>query len=47
MGGFDHEKIRKLSNIPKQFDILSCMAVGKQLDESKLSKVQKDKEMLP
>ena len=44
MGGFDQEKIRKLSNIPKQFDILSCMAVGKQLDESKLSKVQKDKE---
>jgi hypothetical protein len=44
MGGFDQDKIRNLSNIPTKFDILACMAVGKNLDESKLSKVQKDKE---
>ena len=44
MGGFDEDKIRYLSNIPKEFDILACIAVGKQLNESKLSKVQKEKE---
>ncbi|MDA9211385.1 nitroreductase family protein [Methylophilaceae bacterium] len=44
MGGFDKEKIRNLSNIPINFDILACMVVGKKLDESKLSKIQKDKE---
>ena len=44
MGGFDQVKIRNLSNIPIEFDILACMVVGKNLDESKLSKVQKDKE---
>ena len=44
MGGFDQDKIRNLSNIPTKFDILACMVVGKNLDESKLSKVQKDKE---
>jgi len=44
MGGFDQDKIRYLSNIPEEFDILACMAVGKQLNESKLSKVQKEKE---
>ena len=44
MGGFDQEKIRNLSNIPSEFDILACMAVGKHLDESKLSPVQKQKE---
>ena len=44
MGGFDKEKIRNLSNIPMNFDILACMVVGKKLDESKLSKIQKDKE---
>jgi len=44
MGGFDQDKIRNLSNIPIKFDILSCMVVGKNLDESRLSKVQKDKE---
>jgi len=45
MGGFDQDKIRNLSNIPTKFDILACMVVGKNLDESKLSKVQKDKEL--
>ena len=44
MGGFDQKKVRSLSNIPTKFDILACMVVGKILDESKLSKVQKDKE---
>ena len=44
MGGFDQEKIRNLSNIPSEFDILACMVVGKHLDESKLSQVQKEKE---
>jgi len=44
MGGFDQKKVRSLSNIPTEFDILACMVVGKILDESKLSKVQKDKE---
>jgi nitroreductase len=44
MGGFDQIKIRNLSNIPLEFDILACMVVGKSLDEVKLSKVQKDKE---
>jgi nitroreductase len=44
MGGFDQDKVRSLSNIPTKFDILACMVVGKNLDESKLSKVQKDKE---
>tara|TARA_B100000768_G_C11229147_1_gene354260 strand:- start:103 stop:687 length:585 start_codon:yes stop_codon:yes gene_type:complete len=44
MGGFDQEKIRNLSNIPSEFDILACMAVGKHLDESKLSHAQKQKE---
>ena len=44
MGGFDQDKVRILSNIPTKFDILACMVVGKNLDESKLSKVQKDKE---
>ena len=44
MGGFDQEKIRNLSNIPLEFDILACMVVGKNLDESKLSQVQKEKE---
>ena len=44
MGGFDQDKIRSLSNIPTKFDILACMVVGKNLDESMLSKVQKDKE---
>ena len=44
MGGFDLDKVRSLSNIPTKFDILACMVVGKNLDESKLSKVQKDKE---
>ena len=44
MGGFDQDKVRSLSNIPTKFDILACMVVGKSLDESKLSKVQKDKE---
>jgi nitroreductase len=45
MGGFDQIKIRNLSNIPLEFDILACMVVGKSLDEVKLSKVQKDKEL--
>ena len=44
MGGFDQDKVRSLSNIPTEFDILACMAVGKTLNESKLSKIQKDKE---
>ena len=44
MGGFDQDKIRNLSNIPIEFDILACMVVGKSLDESKLSKIQKEKE---
>ena len=44
MGGFDQDKVRSLSNIPTKFDILACMVVGKNLDESKLSKVQRDKE---
>ena len=44
MGGFDQEKIRNLSNIPSEFDILACMVVGKHLDESKLSQAQKEKE---
>jgi len=44
MGGFDLDKVRSLSNIPTKFDILACMVIGKSLDESKLSKVQKDKE---
>ena len=44
MGGFDQDKFRNLSNIPQDFDILACMAVGKQLDESKLSQFQKERE---
>ena len=44
MGGFDQDKIRSLSNIPTKFDILACMVVGKNLEEYKLTKVQKDKE---
>ncbi len=44
MGGFDQGKVRNLANIPAEFDILACMVVGKHLDESKLSQVQRDKE---
>ena len=44
MGGFDQEKIRNLSNIPAEFDILACMAVGKHLHESKFSQIQREKE---
>ena len=47
MGGFDEEKIRNLSNIPEQFDILSVMAVGEALKESAFSEEQKIKEQLP
>ena len=44
MGGFDQGKVRNLANVPAEFDILACMVVGKHLDESKLSQVQRDKE---
>jgi len=47
MGGFDEIKIRNLSNIPEQFDILSVIAVGKPLDEGVFSQEQKDRELLP
>ena len=44
MGGFDQDKIRNLSHIPNEFDILACMVVGQPLHESKLSQIQRDKE---
>jgi len=47
MGGFDEAKIRNLSNIPVQFDILSIIAIGKPLDESSFSAEQKERENLP
>jgi nitroreductase len=47
MGGFDEEKIRNLSSIPEQFDILSVMAVGKALEESDFTEEQRIKEQLP
>ena len=47
MGGFDEEKIRNLSNIPEQFDILSIMAVGQALKESKFTEEQTQKEKSP
>ena len=47
MGGFDEEKIRNLSNIPEQFDILSVMAVGEALKESAFTEAQRIKEQLP
>ena len=47
MGGFDEEKIRNLSNIPEQFDILSIMAVGQALKESEFTEEQKQKEKSP
>ena len=47
MGGFDEEKIRKLSNIPEQFDILSIMALGQALKESEFTEEQIKKEKSP
>ena len=47
MGGFDEEKIRNLSNIPEQFDILSVMAVGEALKEGAFTEEQRIKEQLP
>ena len=41
------KKIRNLSNIPEQFDILSMMAVGQALKESEFTEEQKQKEKSP
>lgn len=47
MGGFDEFKIRTLSNIPDQYDVMSFIAIGKILDESKYNVEQDKKEKSP
>jgi len=44
MGGFNSEKTRELSKVPKDFDIMACIAVGRVLNEEDLSVEQKEKE---
>lgn len=44
MGGFNSEKTRELAKVPKDFDIMACIAVGRALNEEDLSVEQKEKE---
>ena len=47
MGGFDTVKARDLALIPNDVDILSFIAVGKILEESKITESQLEREVAP
>ena len=47
MGGFDTVKARDLALIPSDVDILSFIAVGKILEESKITESQMEREVAP
>ena len=47
MGGFDSEKARDIAAIPSNVDILSFIAVGKMLEEKKISALQMEREITP
>ena len=45
MGGFDVQKAKELADIPDEFEILSFIAVGSILDQSKMNESQKEREV--
>ncbi len=44
MGGFDSDKIRNLSNIPVEFDVMSFIAIGKPLAKNLMTNEQVEAE---